>query len=87
MGPRAGKNVKKMGPKKCLKTASRKTPEKKQDLFWLPALSMAAAICLKNRSSRLPVVQLLVSIILQHCGLTVRNIFVCSVFIVQFILT
>ena len=69
-----------------LKTASLKTPEEKQDLLWLPTVSMAAAICLKNRSSRLTVVQLLVSIILQHCGLTVRNIFVCSVFMVQFIL-
>ena len=58
-----------------LKTAPLKTPEKKEDLLWLPTVSMVAAICLKNRSSCLTVVQLLVSIILQHCRLTVRNIF------------
>ena len=54
-----------------LKTASLKTQDKEQNLFWIPSVSMAAAVCLKNRSCRLTVVQLLVSIILQHSRLTV----------------
>ena len=44
---------------------------KDSDLYWLPATSMAAAVCLKNRSPYMTAVQLIITIILQHSGLMV----------------
>ena len=55
-----------------LRTASLKNLS--GDKSWLPPVGMAAAVCLKNRSAQMTTVQLLVSIILQHSGLTVSNI-------------
>ena len=54
-----------------LRAASLKKAAKESDFSWLPPVCMAAAVLLKNRSGYMTSVQLLVSIILQHCGLTV----------------
>ena len=53
-----------------LRAASLKKAAKESYFSWLPPVCMAAAVLLKNRSAYMTSVQLLVSIILQHCGLT-----------------
>ena len=49
----------------------RKTKTRRTDLYWMPAVSMAAAICLKNRSPCMTVFQLLNSLFVQHSGLMI----------------
>ena len=41
------------------------------DLFWQSTISTAAAVCLKNRSSKMTALQLIISNILQHSSFTV----------------
>lgn len=63
----------------ALKTAclKRSTTEKAETMEmkkkWLQPLCMAAAICAKTRSSHMTALQLIISIILQHCSLTVST--------------
>lgn len=52
----------------------RKTKIKRSDLYWMPAICMAAAICLKNRSPQMTALQLLNSLFIQHSGLMVSII-------------
>ena len=54
-----------------LRTACLRKAVQESDISWLPPVCMAAAVCFKNRSPKMTSVQLLVSVILQHCGLTV----------------
>ena len=51
----------------------RKTKTKRPDLYWMPAICMAAGICLKNRSSRMTALQLLNPLFIQHSGLMVSD--------------
>eukprot|EP00112_Aurelia_sp_Birch-Aquarium-sp1_P007098 Seg1775.4 transcript_id=Seg1775.4/GoldUCD/mRNA.D3Y31 product="hypothetical protein" protein_id=Seg1775.4/GoldUCD/D3Y31 len=47
---------------------------KEEDLFFTPAVCMAAAVCLKNRSRRMTAVHLIMSLMMQHSGFMVRYI-------------
>ena len=59
-----------------LKTAClSRTPTKQQNLInksWIPPVCMAASVCMKARSPHATMLQLLISLILQHCSLTIR---------------
>lgn len=57
-----------------LLTASVRRRRNTEDLFWIPAVCMAAAVCLKNRCPSMTAVQLLNTIFIQHSGLMVRCI-------------
>eukprot|EP00794_Sanderia_malayensis_P012570 gene12570-13857_t len=46
----------------------RRSKSKSTDLFFTPAVCMAAAVCLKNRSRCMTAVQLIISLMLQHSG-------------------
>eukprot|EP00795_Rhopilema_esculentum_P010125 gene10125-18788_t len=46
----------------------RSSKRKEDDLFLTPAVGMAAAVCLKNRSKRMTAVQLIISTMMQHSG-------------------
>ena len=46
------------------------------EIKWLPATCMAAAVLLKNRSRYMTAVQLLITIIIQHSGLMVSTYFI-----------
>ncbi len=50
----------------------RNNKRKEEDLFFTPAVCMAAAVCLKNRSRRMTAVQLILSLMMQHSGFIVR---------------
>ena len=69
-----GTELQKGGPHffSVLIATSLKKEAKESDISWLPPVYMAAAVLLKNRSAHMTSVQPLVSIILQHNGLTVR---------------
>lgn len=54
-----------------LKTASKGKEGQQKGSFWLPTVCMAAAVCMKNRSHHMTAVQLIVSIILKHSGVSV----------------
>ena len=41
------------------------------DIYWQTSVVTAASICLKNRSQRMTVVQLLISLIINHSSYTV----------------
>eukprot|EP00112_Aurelia_sp_Birch-Aquarium-sp1_P015733 Seg3510.1 transcript_id=Seg3510.1/GoldUCD/mRNA.D3Y31 product="hypothetical protein" protein_id=Seg3510.1/GoldUCD/D3Y31 len=63
--------------KAVLKVAS--VPRSKEDADeskWLPATTMAAAVLLKNRSSYMTAVQLLITVIIQHSGLMVCTVYI-----------
>lgn len=49
--------------------STRKTED--NDIFWKTSVVTAAAVCLKNRSKRMTVVQLLISLIINHSSYTV----------------
>ena len=49
----------------------RRSKRKEDDFFISPAVCMAAAVCLKNRSKRMIALQLIISIMLQHSGFVV----------------
>ncbi len=51
----------------------RKSKRRDDDLFFMPVVGMAAAVCLKNRSRHMTVVQLLLSLMMQHSGFMVRQ--------------
>lgn len=51
----------------------RRSKHKENDLFISPAVCMAAAVCLKNRSNRMIALQLIISIMLQHSGFMVSS--------------
>eukprot|EP00794_Sanderia_malayensis_P008410 gene8410-9308_t len=53
-----------------LKTASMRKLGEDNTLSWIPSVCMAAAICMKNRSHHMTALQLLVSIILKHGGIS-----------------
>ena len=44
---------------------------KGHDLLLTPAVCMAAAVCLKNRSKMMTAIQLIISVIVQHSGMMV----------------
>eukprot|EP00794_Sanderia_malayensis_P001821 gene1821-2045_t len=46
----------------------RRSKKKDDDLFFTPAVCMAAAVCLKNRSRRLTAVQLILTLMMRHSG-------------------
>ena len=54
-----------------LAASVRRNKEKSSDHFWMPAVCMASAICLKNRSVYMTAMQLLNTIFIQHSGLMV----------------
>lgn len=54
-----------------LQTASMGKKGQQKEIFWIPTICMAAAVCLKNRSYHMTAMQLLVCIILKHSGLSV----------------
>ena len=54
-----------------LAASVRRNKEKSSDHFWMPAVCMASAICLKNRSVYMTAIQLLNTIFIQHSGLMV----------------
>ena len=56
-----------------LQTASMGKKGQQKEIFWIPTICMAAAVCLKNRSYHMTVMQLLVCVILQHSGLSVSS--------------
>ena len=49
----------------------RKNAVQESDISWLPPVCMPAAVCFNSRPPKMTSVQLPVSVILQHCGLTV----------------
>lgn len=51
-----------------------KTNTQRSDLYWMPAICMAAAVCVKNRSPCMTVLQLLNSLFIQHSGLMVNKL-------------
>eukprot|EP00794_Sanderia_malayensis_P009643 gene9643-10630_t len=53
-----------------LQTASKGKQGQQKELFQLPTICMSAAICLKNRSHHMTAVQLIISIILKHSGIS-----------------
>jgi hypothetical protein len=56
-----------------LAASVRKNKKKNSDPFWMPAVCMASAICLKNRSAYMTAMQLLNTIFIQHSGLMVSS--------------
>ena len=55
-----------------LLTASvRRRRSSASDLYWIPAVCMAASVCLKNRCPQLTAIQLLNTLFIQHSGLMV----------------
>ena len=54
-----------------LAASVRRNKEKSSDHFWMPAVCMASAICLKNRSVYMTAMRLLNTIFIQHSGLMV----------------
>ena len=64
-----------------LLTASVRRRRNTEDLFWIPAVCMAAAVCLKNRCPSMTAVQLLNTIFNLHSGLMVRYIQIAGQYI------
>ena len=64
----------------CEKNKAEKAERLEVSNKWLQPLCMAAAVCAKIRSSHLTALQLIISIILQHCSLTVSTILQACIF-------
>ncbi len=51
----------------------RRSKLKDYDVFHAPSICMSAAVCLKNRSTRMTAMQLIISLMLQHSGFVVSK--------------
>ncbi len=67
----------------ALMAMSRRRSKGREDLFFMPAVGMAAAVCLKNRSNYMTAVQLILSLMMQHSGFSV-NRYISNLFNLDF---
>ena len=62
-----------------LKAGSLRASKGEDDAYWNPAVCMAAAVCLKSRSSYMTKLQSMIGLIIQHSGFMVSLIKLCPI--------